>query len=225
MCTICKFLLHFVSLRLILSHRSTEFPRSPEYLKAIDLMCGIASDPSELPVEYRIECIEKALTSAMIAYQTLTNQSSSVSNSIGNKTMFTATQSLESYLLDNIQQFKDMIAVASTCLSFFFNFFKSLLSTEYQERIGKSLLQDYERYGTVDEAASLRDRYDEKTLRELDIMKEFIHQLQFQLVNLTTLYEIAFRYRMWEFNLLILQLSKQTDVELIQKLWKSYIYR
>ena len=68
-------------------------------------------------------------------------------------------------------------------------------------------------------------RYDEKTLRELSTMKEFIHQLQYQLVNLTTLYEIAFRYRMWEYNLLILQLSKQMDNELIHKLWKSYIYR
>lgn len=80
---------------------------------------------------------------------------------------------------------------------------------------------DYNRF----DVPNLRDRYDEKTIRELETMEENINKLKFQLVNITSLYEVSQRYRLWDYNLLILQLSKQNDSEMIAKLWKSYIYR
>jgi hypothetical protein len=56
-------------------------------------------------------------------------------------------------------------------------------------------------------------------------MEEYLHKLEYQLLNITNLYEICLRYRMWDYNVLILQLSKQSEMEIILKLWKSVIYR
>jgi hypothetical protein len=106
-------------------YMSSEYNRSPDYLKAIDLMCGLASESGDLSIQYRIQCIEKALTSAEFAF------SSSSSNASNNKLStplksaannLPSNQSVESYLLDNIQQFKDMIEVASKSNCFHFIF-------------------------------------------------------------------------------------------------------
>jgi hypothetical protein len=95
------------------------------------------------------------------------------------------------------------------------------LFLEYQERIQKALAEDFARYDFQNRS----NQYDEKTVRELENMEEYLHKLEYQLLNITNLYEICLRYRMWDYNILILQLSKQSEMEIILKLWKSFIYR
>jgi hypothetical protein len=242
------------------SHRSENHNRTPDYLKAIDLMCSIASTPNDLQLENRIECIEKALTSAELAYNNLmasSSSSSSSSSSFGGS-LFSSpvpsrgnngsavvmkpgtNQSMESYLLDSIQQFKDMITIArkhvlfllflpfsSLFFSFFANllFFPFLFFSGFQQRVSSDLENDYHSYHLSNKA--IANTYDEKTLKGLENIKETISKLQYSLLNITSLYEISYRYHLWNYNLLILQLSKQgnNEIELITKLWKSFIYR
>lgn len=96
-------------LLLLFILRSNENNRQPDYLKAVNLMCAIASEASDLAIAYRIQSLEKALASSQLAYQKLTSGAASPVKPIA----LPANQSMESYFLDNIQQFKDMIEVAS----------------------------------------------------------------------------------------------------------------
>jgi len=57
-------------------------------------------------------------------------------------------------------------------------------------------------------------------------METTVHRVQFQLLTIAELYhDICLPYKKWDVCILLLHSSKNQNIEMIKKLWRSIIYR
>lgn len=72
----------------------------------------------------------------------------------------------------------------------------------------------------------LKQSSNSETERQYKLLSDNIHKLQYSLFSISDLFNsITEPYKLWEFSLIIIYLCKYDDVNLIQKLWKSIIFR
>jgi uncharacterized protein (DUF488 family) len=94
----------------------------------------------------------------------------------------------------------------------------------YQEEAAQQLADQLAAYGNV--TAAVRARYNESQRRSLDALEKAVQKVQHKLVPISELFhEVCMPYKLWDVSLLILNASKHDDVELIARLWRSFIYR
>ena len=62
--------------------------------------------------------------------------------------------------------------------------------------------------------------------RQFRLLQENVNHLQNRLFTVSDLYnQISEPYKLWEFSLIIIYLCKHDDLALVNRLWKSIIYR
>jgi len=110
-----------------------------------------------------------------------------------------------------------------------------LFKTEYQLKAYHNLAQDFNSYhyssSTPTTSPSLipaanQIQYNEIQRRQLDNMEKAVRRVQYKLLTITELFhDICLPYKKWDICILLLYSSKNQNVDLIKKFWKSLIYR
>lgn len=110
---------------------------------------------------------------------------------------------------------------------FFFSFLPPLIlvthtSLELQRNILQTLSEEYSLLTKEHKQQSLNS----ETERQYKLFGDNIHKLQYSLYSISDLFNsITEPYKLWEYSLIIIYLCKYDDMNLIQKLWKSIIFR
>lgn len=112
------------------------------------------------------------------------------------------------YSLDKLQDLKEKLQIAELQRNVFL-----VLSEEFNE------ISSFTRAQATQSSSS-------ETERQYKLLADNIQKLQFSLFAISDLFNsITEPYKLWEFSLIIIYLCKYDDLNLIQKLWKSIIYR
>jgi hypothetical protein len=90
-----------------------------------------------------------------------------------------------------------------------------------QKSIKNVLTDEYDSISKIDDS-----QLTSKAKQQKEMLRDVVHQLTNRLLDVSTLYNsIAQPYLLWESSLLILHICKFDDIKLVNKLWKSIIYR